>query len=96
MSRATDSGMTADRPLEDRVLAVVLRVAGPARTPADAGPDTPLGAGGFWLDSVDLVEVAVACEHEFALAFDGEIDLTRAALATARSLAELIASKLPG
>ena len=88
--------MTAERPIADRVLDVVRSVAGPARTPADAGVDTPLGAGGFWLDSVDLVEVAVACEHEFALAFDGELDLTREALATSRSLAELIAGKRSG
>ena len=88
--------MTGERPIVDRVFDVVCRVAGPARTPADAGLDTPLGGGGFWLDSVDLVEVAVACEHEFALAFDSELDLTREALATARSLAELIASKRLG
>ena len=88
--------MTAERPIVDRVLDLVLRVAGPARTPADAGLDTPLGAGGFWLDSLDLVEVAVACEHEFALAFDGERDLTREALDTARSLAALVAEKRVG
>ena len=88
--------MTAERPIVDRVLDVVRRVAGPARTPADAGPETPLGTGGFWLDSVDLVEVAVACEHEFGLEFEGETDLTREALATARSLAGLIAEKRVG
>jgi acyl carrier protein len=85
--------VTAEPAIVERVLDVVRRVAGPARTPADAGPDTPLGDGGFWLDSVDLVEVAVACEEEFALAFEGETDLTREALATARRLADLIAAK---
>jgi acyl carrier protein len=88
--------MTAERPIADRVLDLVRRVAGPARTPAGADVDTPLGDGGFWLDSVDLVEVAVACEHEFALVFEGEHDLTREALATARSLAALIAGKRAG
>jgi acyl carrier protein len=88
--------MTTERPIADRVLDLVLRIAGPARTPANAGVDTPLGAGGFWLDSVDLVEVAVACEQEFALVFEGEDDLTREALATARSLAEVIAEKRAG
>ena len=87
--------MTAESAMVDRVLGLVVGVAGPARTPADAGPDTPLGDGGFWLDSVDLVEVAVACEHEFAVLFEGETDLTREALATALSLAELIAGKRP-
>ena len=33
--------------LPERVRQVVARVAGPERTPSDAGPDTPLGAGGF-------------------------------------------------
>ena len=43
----------------------------------------------------NLVEVAVACEHEFAVLFEGETDLTREALATVRSLADLIAGKRP-
>jgi len=81
--------------LPERVRQVVARVAGPERTPSDAGPDTPLGAGGFWLDSVDLVEVIVACEEEFAVTFDGESDLTAEALSTVRSLADLILSKGP-
>lgn len=81
--------------LPERVLQVVSRIAGPARTPSDPGPDTPLGAGGFWLDSVDLVEVIVACEVEFAVNFDGESDLTARALRTVRSLADLILSKGP-
>jgi acyl carrier protein len=79
--------------LADRVLGIVLRVAGPSRTPSDAGPDTPLGDGGFWLDSVDLVEVVVACELEFAISFEGESDITRDALATSRTLAGLITAK---
>lgn len=76
-----------------RVHAVVARTAGAARTPPDAGPDTPLGEAGFWLDSVDLVELAIACEEEFHVAFDGETDLTPETLATVRSLATLIRSK---
>jgi acyl carrier protein len=65
------------------------------RPPHGAGPDTPLGDGGFWLDSVDLVEVVVACEGEFEVSFEGETDLTREALHSVRSLAELIESKRP-
>jgi acyl carrier protein len=77
----------------ERVQTVVAQVAGPTRTPPDAGPDTPLGDGGFWLDSVDLVEVVVACEGEFEVSFEGETDLTRDALHSVRALAELIESK---
>jgi acyl carrier protein len=83
--------VTGDRIL-DRVQAVVARIAGPSRTPRDAGPDTPLGEGGYWLDSVDLLEVIVACEKEFGL-FDDERDLTTEGLGTARNLAEVIRRK---
>ena len=79
----------------ERVRMVVVQVAGPTRTPPDAGPDTPLGDGGFWLDSVDLVEVVVACEGEFAVSFEGETDLTKEALHSVRTLAALIESKRP-
>jgi len=79
----------------ERVQRVVARVAGAARTPSNAGPDTPLAAGGFWLDSVDLVEVGVACEEEFAVTFEGESDLTAEAMRTVRTLADLILSKGP-
>jgi len=84
--------MSDDRVIE-RVQAVVARVAGPSRTPGDAGPDTLLGEGGYWLDSVDLLEVTIACETEFGVIFDGERDLTMESLSTARSLAEVIRRK---
>jgi acyl carrier protein len=77
----------------DRVQTLVARTAGPGRTPPDVGPDTPLTDDGFWLDSVDLVELAVACEEEFAVTFEGESDLTPETLKTVRSLARLVESK---
>jgi hypothetical protein len=46
----------------ERVQALVVGIAGPDRTPPDAGPDTPLIHGGFWLDSVSLLELIIACE----------------------------------
>ena len=79
----------------ERVRMVVARVAGPTRTPPADGPDTPLGDGGFWLDSVDLVEVVVGCESEFEVSFEGEADLTKESLHSVRTLAELIESKRP-
>ena len=86
--------MTAEALLA-RVQHVVTQIAGDARTPSDAGPDTPLCDNGFWLDSVELVDVIVACEEEFAVTFEGEADLTERELSTVRSLAELIDSKGP-
>ena len=83
----------SDSPLLERVQEIVCRTAGTARTPTDAGPDTPLASGGFWRESVELVEVVVACEHAFGVTFEGEIDLTPASLQTVRTLAELIRSK---
>lgn len=85
--------MTLDRVL-DRVVAIVARIAGPQRIPPDATPDTPLGEAGYWLDSVDLLEVTIACEHEFGVTFDVADDLGQDRLGTARSLAQTIHGKM--
>jgi acyl carrier protein len=74
----------------DRVLGVVAAVAGPERMPAVTGPDTPLREGGFWLDSLGLLEVVMGCEAEFGLDFDPATDFSEAALATVGSLAAVI------
>jgi acyl carrier protein len=79
--------------IAERLQQLVTKLAGATRIPADASPDTPLRDDGYWLDSVDLVELVVACEHEFGVLFEGETDLTPTALSTVRTLAELIASK---
>lgn len=84
--------MTAD-PTLDRVRDVVSRVAGPDRTPPGAGGDTPLGEGGFWLDSVGMLEAVLACEAEFGVTFDPETDLAAAALRTVGTLREIIRAK---
>jgi len=77
-----------------RVQAIVTAVAGDRRVPSDAGPDTPLGDEGYWLDSVDVLEVILACESEFAMRLDQEPDLTADALQSARCLADLIRRKM--
>jgi acyl carrier protein len=76
-----------------RVLQIVVGQAGADRAPPDASPDTALGEAGFWLDSVDLLEIVLACESEFDVAFESEVDLTPEALATVRTLGALIARK---
>lgn len=77
-----------------RVIDLASRVAGPDRTPRDAGPETPLAEDGFWLDSVGLLEMIVACEAEFTVEFDSEHDLTAEALGTVGSLTDVIERKL--
>ena len=76
--------------LVDRVLGVVARIAGPQRTPAAPGPDTPLAEGGFWLDSAALFEVVLACEAEFDVRFDAETDLFPDRLMSVATLADSI------
>ena len=84
-----------DDPNLQRLQAVVARIAGPTRTPPDAGPDTALGEDGYWLDSVAMLEVIVACEQEFGVTFDWETELTGVTLGTVRSLATVIRKKMP-
>jgi len=81
-------------PILERVQALVAEIAGPERTPADADPDTPLGDTGYWLDSVDVLEVILACEREFGTVFEDGTDLTPETLYSPRRLADLIRSKL--
>ena len=77
----------------ERVQALVIGIAGPDRTPPAVGPDTPLVHGGFWLDSVSLLEVVIACEVEFGVVFDSATDLTADAFDSVRSLGRLIARR---
>ena len=87
--------MRGPDPLLDATRALVERVAGPGRTPPDSGPQTPLSEAGFWLDSVELLEVVVGCECEFGITFDATRDFGGGAFETLGSLAELIRSKRP-
>lgn len=80
----------ANDPYLERVQVIVTRIAGPTRTPADAGPDTPLGTDGFWLDSITTLEVILACEDEFGMTLDWQVDLTPTALSTIRGLADAV------
>ena len=74
----------------EQVIAIVRSVVGTQRVPADASPDTPLGDDGYWLDSVEVLEVMLACEKAFATRLDEAPDLGADALRTPRSLAALI------
>ena len=80
----------------DAVRDIVERVAGSARTPAGhVNGDTPLTESGWWLDSVELLEVIVSCEVEFAITFEPSRDLRDDALRTLGTLAAMIQAKNP-
>jgi acyl carrier protein len=72
-----------------RVQSIIGRVAGPDRAPADAGPDTPLGEDGYWLDSLDVLQVLIACEEEFNVVFV-EAALRGDSVLSARRLASAV------
>jgi acyl carrier protein len=86
--------MTGD-PTFDRVRALVGRLAGPERTPASIGPETPLSDGGFHLDSVELLEVMLACEGELGMTFDSDPTATVHALQTLGTLTSAVRARLP-
>jgi acyl carrier protein len=81
-------------PILRRVQAIVADVAGTKRVPDDAGPDTPLGDEGYWLDSVEVLEVILACEAEFGMTFESGADLQPDTLRTPRRLAALIRDRM--
>src|SRR5262249_17727065 len=103
--RAPGSGLPAGHPpgrlimeraIAPRILALVRGNAGPLRTAAGCDPDAPLGEGGFWLDSVSLLEVVVACEEEFGVVFEPETDLRAEHLRSARTLSEVVRARSGG
>jgi len=77
-------------PTLDAVHAVVARVAGAHRSPAAPGPDTRLTDGGYWLDSVHLLEAIIACEDAFGVVFDPATDFTDDNLRTVGTLCDLV------
>jgi acyl carrier protein len=81
-------------PVLDRVLELAAGLAA-SRRPVSPGPETSLVEGGFWLDSLALLELLVACEETFGVCLDAA-DLTSSRLETAGGLAALVASRLAG
>jgi len=79
-----------DPTLIDGLRAIVMRVVGAARVPADVGADTRLSDGGLWLDSIDLLQVVLACEAQFGITFRPAEDLIGNGLETLGTLADVI------
>jgi hypothetical protein len=87
--------MAVEDAVVDQVLALVVQVAGPARTPPGAGPDTRLWGGGFFLDSIQLLHVMLACDQSFPDSSAPRRQITPAELATIGSLAAAMRERLP-
>ena len=75
--------------------AIMARVVGAPRVPADAGADTPLSDGGLWLDSMELLQVVLACEGQFGITFKPAEDLIGDGLETLGTLADVIRRRSP-
>lgn len=82
--------MTDERTLVDHLREIVTGIVGDARVPADADDNTPLAEGGYWLDSVELLQVIVACEDSFEITFEPGEDLIGAELRSLGTLAKVI------
>lgn len=78
----------------DAIREIVARVAGPGRIPEAVTRETRLGKG-YLLDSVEMLDVVIACEAEFDIAF-GEQDLNPSSFETLGSLTDLVRSKVAG
>jgi len=84
-----------DEAVVERLCAIVARVVGAPRVPADAGAGTPLRDGGLWLDSMELLQVVIACEAEFGITFEPAEDLLGDGLETLGTLADVIRRRSP-
>src|SRR5262249_57590573 len=87
--------MTRDASVE-RVQAIIARVMRSNERPRGMELDTALGEEGLALDSVDFLEVLIACEAEFGVLFDPSTDFTPPNLRTVGTLHVLIRAKQPG
>lgn len=79
-----------DAEVLDRIQGLIAGIAGPDRVPDTVGPDTPLGKDGYWFDSLDVLEVILACEREFGVVFEDGSTLNAESLLSARQLATLV------
>jgi len=76
-----------DGTLLDKLRTILVQVIGAGRVPPNLGADMALGDGGLWLDSVDLLQVVLACEAEFGITFEPAEDLVGEGLRTLGTLA---------
>ena len=81
--------------LVDQLRAIVTGVVGSGRVPAEIDGDTPLAEGGLWLDSLELLQVILACESKFEITFKPAEDLIGDGLRSLGSLGDAIRRRSP-
>jgi acyl carrier protein len=79
-----------DEAVVEELRTIVARVVGARRVPADTGAGTVLRDGGLWLDSMELLQVVIACEAQFGITFKPAEDLLGDGLETLGTLAGVI------
>jgi acyl carrier protein len=82
--------VTDQRAVIDQLVDIIRRVAGEARMTAEIDDNTALADGGFWLDSVEVLQVILACEDAFEITFVPAEDLNGETLKSLGSLAATI------
>lgn len=82
--------MTAGDPLLARVWETLAAVAGRDRVSSGPSAACPLGRGGFWFDSIDLLDAILACEKAFDIAFEIDTDFDASRLRTVGDLVSLV------
>lgn len=85
--------MPPERPLSTdttlaRLLDIVVQISGPSRVPPDPEASTPLWGGGFWLDSIDLLDLMLACDAAFGPVF---ASAPRSVMAGIKTVGDLVA-----
>ena len=84
-----------DKAALEGLRAIVTCVVGAARMPAGVSADTPLSDGGLWLDSMELLQVVLACETQFGITFQPAEDLIGDGLSTFGTLVDVIRRRIP-
>jgi acyl carrier protein len=82
----------ADAALLDELAALIVSALNLEVSPGEIGPDDPLYGEGLGLDSIDILEVALAVSKRFGVQLRADNENNVAIFRSLRSLAEFIAA----
>ena len=83
---------TVDAALLDELAALIVSALNLEVSPGEIGPDNPLYGEGLGLDSIDILEVALAVSKRFGVQLRADNENNVAIFRSLRSLAEFIAA----